>query len=75
MPPAVSAVAKKSMRSLPQVGDRRYARGRAYDPNRFSTAAAPDEAEPLPVEAVEEPVAEPVAEPAAETAPQAENLD
>ena len=58
-----------------QVGDRRYARGRAYDPNRFSTAAAPDEAEPLPVEAIEEPVAETVAEAAAETAPQAENLD
>ena len=58
-----------------QVGDRRYARGRAYDPNRFSAAAALDEGEPLPVEAVEEPVAEPVAEPAAETAPQAENLD
>ena len=58
-----------------QVGDRRYARGRAYDPNRFSTAAAPDEAEPLPVEAIEEPVAETVAEPAVETAPQAENLD
>ena len=62
-----------------QVGDRRYARGRAYDPNRFSTAAALDEAEPLPVEAVAEPVAEPVAETAVETAvetaPQAENLD
>ena len=65
-----------------QVGDRRYARGRAYDPNRFS-AAALDEAEPLPVEAVAEPVieqvaepvAEPVAETAVETAPQAENLD
>ena len=58
-----------------QVGDRRYARGRAYDPNRFSTAAALDEAEPLPVEAVAEPVAEPVVETAVETAPQAENLD
>ncbi len=74
-----------------QVGDRRYARGRAYDPYRFSTAAALDEGEPLPVEAVEEPVvepvaetvaepvaetvAEPVAETVAETAPQAENLD
>ena len=66
-----------------QVGDRRYARGRAYDPNRFSTAAALDEAEPLPVEAVAEPVieqvaeavAEPVAETVVETAPQAENLD
>ena len=57
-----------------QVGDRRYARGRAYDPNRFS-AAALDEAEPLPVEAVAEPVAEPVAETVVETAPQAENLD
>ena len=58
-----------------QVGDRRYARGRAYDPYRFSTAAALDEGEPLPVEAVEEPVVEPVAETVAETAPQAENLD
>ena len=53
------------------MGDRRYARGRAYDPYRFSTAAALDEGEPLPVEAVEEPVVEPVAE----TAPQAENRD
>ena len=58
-----------------QVGDRRYARGRAYDPYRFSTAAALDEGEPLPAEAVEEPVVEPVAETVAETAPQAENLD
>ena len=58
-----------------QVGDRRYARGRAYDPYRFSTAATLDEGEPLPVEAVEEPVVEPVAETVAETAPQAENLD
>ena len=57
------------------MGDRRYARGRAYDPYRFSTAAALDEGEPLPVEAVEEPVVEPVAETVAETAPQAENLD
>ena len=61
------------------MGDRRYARGRAYDPNRFSTAASLDEAEPLPVEAVAEPVAETVTEPVAETvvetAPQAENLD
>ena len=24
-----------------QVGNRRYARGRAYDPNRFANAAAP----------------------------------
>ena len=70
-----------------QVGDRRYARGRAYDPNRFSATAALDEGEPLPVEdaaeSVTEPaaepvvesVAEPVVEPAAEAAPQAENLD
>ena len=70
-----------------QVGDRRYARGRAYDPNRFSTTAVLDEGELLPVEdaaeSVTEPaaepvvesVAEPVVEPAAETAPQAENLD
>ena len=66
-----------------QVGDRRYARGRAYDPNRFGAAAALDEAEELPVEAVAEAAAEPVAEAAAEptvesaldAAPQAENLD
>ena len=58
-----------------QVGDRRYARGRAYDPNRFGAVAALDEAEALPVEAAAETGVEPVAEPAVESAPQAENLD
>ena len=70
-----------------QVGDRRYARGRAYDPNRFSTAAAIDQVEQLPVEDVTAPVAdsvvesaaEPMAEavvnPVVEAAPEAENLD
>lgn len=70
-----------------QVGDRRYARGRAYDPNRFSTAAAIDQVEQLPVEDVAapvadsvvesaaEPMAEAVVDPVVEAAPEAENLD
>ena len=70
-----------------QVGDRRYARGRAYDPNRFSSAAAIDQVEQLPVEDVTAPVADSVVESAAEpmaeavvdsvveAAPEAENLD
>ena len=70
-----------------QVGDRRYARGRAYDPNRFSSAAAIDQEEQLPVEDVTapvadsvvesaaEPMAEAVVDPVVEAAPEAENLD
>ena len=70
-----------------QVGDRRYARGRAYDPNRFSSAAAIDQVEQLPVEDVTapvadsvvesaaEPMAEAVVDPVVEAAPEAENLD
>lgn len=72
-----------------QVGDRRYARGRAYDPNRFSNpdAEAIGEVEASAVELVTEAVAEPeveaVVEPVeemavetvAEEAPQTENLD
>lgn len=70
-----------------QVGDRRYARGRAYDPNRFSSAAAVDQLEQLPVEDVTapvadsvvesaaEPMAEAVVDPVVEAAPEAENLD
>ena len=70
-----------------QVGDRRYARGRAYDPNRFSSAAAIDQLEQLPVEDVTapvadsvvesaaEPMAEAVVDPVVEAAPEAENLD
>ena len=70
-----------------QVGDRRYARGRAYDPNRFSSAAAIDQVEQLPVEEVTapvadsvvesaaEPMAEAVVDPVVEAAPEAENLD
>ena len=70
-----------------QVGDRRYARGRAYDPNRFSTAVAIDQVEQLPVEDVTapvadsvvesaaEPMAEAVVDPVVEAAPEAENLD
>ena len=70
-----------------QVGDRRYARGRAYDPNRFSSAVAIDQVEQLPVEDVTapvadsvvesaaEPMAEAVVDPVVEAAPEAENLD
>ena len=63
---------EKNAPSASQVGDRRYARGRAYDPDRYKVTDAVPTAEPV-AGSVTEPVAEPVKESVAE--PVQESVD